>query len=970
MGKNPNDFSEIAKQGPKALMFHMSKMGMSDPKLDAMNTTGTVMKNINSNWLSGGSGSFIKYNNNLYFLTNHHVIKYNNKVYGKITVRVHNYNNTGKSKVLLGNVTYSNARLDLAILKFPNHTLENQHYLEIHTKKPELGEKIFIVGQPSLNDINNVSDGVIRSTNWLDYDLRNVLYTSADIAGGNSGSPIVSFDEQSRKFKLIGILGQASTSTEQNQFTGGSDNINIISFLDRMEVEISKESNDMITVKSTHDIILNRFGEEIKLIANTPKKVPKKSYGMYVTKDNKDIEIYGVEGGIETIIFDPTISRKSSYMLQYNYEEILDLNLTLEKSASMIMFNIVSVPEEDIANAFYGTYDSLEERLSDEFDLTYSFETDQLLYNEPFASLIYSNKVVVDKYGNIYVGVRKTNNEIIKSLDEIGIDLVDRLNSFILSNLSYDFTELKTTNNNTTINLSWKGTDFIYEEGPSLPEGFEFVLFENGKNITAKKTNYVDLSLYLLDDNVKDLDSYMPNHKYLNELVLGTSLDKRTIYAYKFQSSEIFKNKQHLIRGSGLIDPDLLENTHRIFKETPYNKSKVQFRIVSDKKYQYSEFTDYKSEYFYSFDPKWNDLIENRPNQGNGYIAPEQMSFLNLLPKESLYFKGIEYTDKKGEKHFFGVAPDKENMASFFNFSFNGGKELYEDLRKGNSVNIKLLTEHVCGYKLKTDNTGKKIDVIDKILENRYNDSVYYNSLGDEMKEGPNAIRILEWAVLDSDLDSGGSNITWILSKLDENQNLLYNVTKNAYIKIGTDFVGIDVNDAPNYEFVVQKLDEDGNGIFDNDGKPVFLNASNVEYTTEGPYPEGSYIYTLIFVNETGGDIYVKWNGQYYKCYGENKSRDKFGSENNILVEVKYDIDLSLNKIKTIGQDPYIPANLIKSTGDNDEKKKPKKIHNIDNYIKQRRDNLEKSLKEKLGKDKEMDKVILKLLKDLEDKKN
>lgn len=828
------------------VFYEFMKMNLSKNIYNVTNACGTVLSKINFNYITGGSGFFCKYNNKLFFITNAHVASKTAKSTDNIVkVRVHNFNGSGKSKVLNGNIHYENHRLDLATIEFPGHILDNQHYLELSSQTPKIGNEVLIVGQPSLQDINNISSGVIRSTNFLN-SLRNVLYTDCDTAGGNSGSPIVHFDNDN--YKIIGILGQSTPITNQNQFTGGTDNNSVKSFLDRIIID-ELTNKPLITIFSNKDTILKRFNKEINLKANIETQISKECYSVSINKNNNHLILYQNIDGQPIEIFN-TDNFRYNVNLKYNYENLIDFNFNRDLGNNFIIVNDINISnyildsiddnttpntivsllnKNDFIEVTKNVYESNytfgvknNENNTNSYKTINDFEVDadiqfynsvEFIYNVNDAYKVIDNggytSLVpdIDTDGNPTTGPQnpplenyfqiettsytsynlyaKTNSwtqgeeslliekkntdgtytniideSIITIFDE-KIRITDENRIIFNSNLSgekvaeitlevgtkYKITSFSTYNDNDNnndlrikitennqenndINISRLsavdaiGTDPTGLSKPLLNFLFNLINFNDtyiiGKYFIKFKNNpgglvinnkdkahffkLVDYNYINVENSnrliLKDEDKIIPiqqsNPTFLNELVLGVSLEKMSLYNYRYSFAELLKDKQHLIRANSLINSELLLNNNRIFSEIPISSDDIKFRIISNDKYQFSNFTLYNDSYF---------------NLEVGDVN----SYRYLVPKPSQYFEGIEYNGK-----LFGVKPDEENLANFINFSFEGGIELYKKLLKGENITCKLIMHHLSSYKLSEDGTS-----IEQILPNRYSNSSF-----------------------------------------------------------------------------------------------------------------------------------------------------------------------------------------------------------------------------------------------------
>lgn len=140
-------------------------------------------KDANSQTLNLGSGFIME---NGLVVTNVHVVEGAKSVYIKTDNSIREIKSTGY--VAIDRVN------DLIILKCPS--LESE-ILSISNRVQEVGEKIYVVGNPS-GLIGTFSDGLISGIR--DFDGRKLIQISAPISPGSSGGPVVNSNSE-----LIGI---------------------------------------------------------------------------------------------------------------------------------------------------------------------------------------------------------------------------------------------------------------------------------------------------------------------------------------------------------------------------------------------------------------------------------------------------------------------------------------------------------------------------------------------------------------------------------------------------------------------------------------------------------------------------------------------------------------------------------------------------------------------------------------------
>jgi S1-C subfamily serine protease len=143
------------------------------------------------NSVSSGSGTFISRNG--YILTASHVISRNNRSNKAQEVYVFYGNNW----YLVDNKTiYMDGVADIAILKI---NIRTNRYLSISRSDAQIGDTVYICGNPLGLDSNSLSKGVVRDCNWTDpYGVLLVNCLLIDTAGysGNSGGAIINTSMQ------------------------------------------------------------------------------------------------------------------------------------------------------------------------------------------------------------------------------------------------------------------------------------------------------------------------------------------------------------------------------------------------------------------------------------------------------------------------------------------------------------------------------------------------------------------------------------------------------------------------------------------------------------------------------------------------------------------------------------------------------------------------------------------------------
>ena len=158
-----------------------------DTKIIAQNvlnsTVAITIKDVNSQILGLGSGFVIGKN---YIVTNVHVIEGAKSVYIKTNNSTYEFKSTGY--VAIDKVN------DLAILEVPALAGVS---LSLSTKTPEVGEKIYVAGNP-FGLAGTFSDGLISGIR--EFNKRKLIQISAPISPGSSGGPVVNSNSE-----LIGI---------------------------------------------------------------------------------------------------------------------------------------------------------------------------------------------------------------------------------------------------------------------------------------------------------------------------------------------------------------------------------------------------------------------------------------------------------------------------------------------------------------------------------------------------------------------------------------------------------------------------------------------------------------------------------------------------------------------------------------------------------------------------------------------
>lgn len=143
------------------------------------------------NSVSSGSGTFITRNG--YILTASHVISHNNRNNKATAV----YVQYGNNWYLVNNKTiYMDGVADVAILKI---NLITKHYLTLSRSNAQIGDTVYMCGNPMGLDNNSLSKGIVRDNNWTDPQgalLVNCILIDTAGYSGNSGCAIINTNMQ------------------------------------------------------------------------------------------------------------------------------------------------------------------------------------------------------------------------------------------------------------------------------------------------------------------------------------------------------------------------------------------------------------------------------------------------------------------------------------------------------------------------------------------------------------------------------------------------------------------------------------------------------------------------------------------------------------------------------------------------------------------------------------------------------
>jgi len=151
-----------------------------------------------------GSGFFIKKNNKYYIVTVAHnvIISNRNTRIPKVVAAISNTNNTGQNTAYQCRIIGIGGLADVAVLEVIGNVITNQTYLNWgNSRNTSPGDTCYILGDPKGVDAISITKGVVRDNKFTYNNSIELISSDAQIASGNSGSPVV--DDMGH---VIGIL--------------------------------------------------------------------------------------------------------------------------------------------------------------------------------------------------------------------------------------------------------------------------------------------------------------------------------------------------------------------------------------------------------------------------------------------------------------------------------------------------------------------------------------------------------------------------------------------------------------------------------------------------------------------------------------------------------------------------------------------------------------------------------------------
>lgn len=230
---------------------------MNVPFTELSNNVGTLnYKDDEDNWISG-SGFFVNYNGNKYFLTssryvdayNYHIGKdeqTQNGMNGKIIVTVRS------ATVLnfIGVVTYNSPRMDVCMIEFPGQSLDAVGAFDLYEGSPQVGMNAHIIGYQH-RSMHGYLSGNVSSVNVnkddekFGLENRMILSIPGD-ENGPRGSPII-HQNCKNEWVVLGMCYQDEIYNER--FMTGTTNRYLESFLMRAVYEKESLPREELMVK-------------------------------------------------------------------------------------------------------------------------------------------------------------------------------------------------------------------------------------------------------------------------------------------------------------------------------------------------------------------------------------------------------------------------------------------------------------------------------------------------------------------------------------------------------------------------------------------------------------------------------------------------------------------------------------------------------------------------------------------------
>jgi S1-C subfamily serine protease len=118
-----------------------------------------------------------------------------NGIYQNVYATITNYNGTGKTHTVECDVIGVDGSGDIGVVKVkPEYNLTNQRYVKWgNSKRAQVGDTCYVIGDPLALDIQSLSSGIIRDPKYVTTEGVNVLeaiYVTVPGFSGNSGSPM------------------------------------------------------------------------------------------------------------------------------------------------------------------------------------------------------------------------------------------------------------------------------------------------------------------------------------------------------------------------------------------------------------------------------------------------------------------------------------------------------------------------------------------------------------------------------------------------------------------------------------------------------------------------------------------------------------------------------------------------------------------------------------------------------------
>lgn len=209
-----------------------------------------------------GTGFFISGND---LITNHHVVK------GAASISVQTHDST---RFDVKRIVAIDTLNDLALIRLDRYAGVHAGMLQLDEQVPELGEKVYVIGNP-LGFDQTVSDGIVAGVRRIE-DVKETIQFTAPISSGSSGSPLMNEDGN-----VIGVVRSTFSSGQNINFATPSKLIRVLDTTAVVEFTMNTKSF-LGTELNLRDAI--KVSDDVSGDASPPLGLNTKQYNLWLIK--------------------------------------------------------------------------------------------------------------------------------------------------------------------------------------------------------------------------------------------------------------------------------------------------------------------------------------------------------------------------------------------------------------------------------------------------------------------------------------------------------------------------------------------------------------------------------------------------------------------------------------------------------------------------------------------------------------